>query len=144
MHISLWNLTYQINAGYMVFAVLNTLIYCFPARWAWNTSGFLGKLGFYDFAGGCIVHVSGGASALIAAWMLGPRFGRFANGFNDEIRYQLRTKTSIYWPIPNQANLVRVHWPLWLVCSCCGGHGSASIADRRTELPRIVGKLRLK
>ena len=53
-------------------------MYVFPASWAWNGRvGWLADLGFYDFAGACVVHMSGGASAIVAAAMLGPRTRRF-------------------------------------------------------------------
>lgn len=60
---------------YMVFSLLNVLVYCFPVCWAWNETGWLWAMGFHDFAGGCVVHMTGGASAFVAAWFLGPRLG---------------------------------------------------------------------
>ncbi|MDX2239750.1 MAG: ammonium transporter [Leptolyngbyaceae cyanobacterium bins.302] len=49
-----------------------TLIYCPMAHWVWG-KGWLASRGSLDFAGGLVVHVSSGVSALVAAWMLGPR-----------------------------------------------------------------------
>ena len=63
--------------AYMIYSFLNVFVYCLPACWAWSSLGWLGRLGFYDFAGACIVHMNGGASALVSALMLGPRHGRF-------------------------------------------------------------------
>lgn len=65
--------------SYIIFAFYNTLIYCIPASWAWNGAGWLAQRGFFDFAGTCIVHYGGGASAFVAAHMLGPRLNRFDN-----------------------------------------------------------------
>src|SRR5207247_68761 len=43
------------------------------AHWGWGSGGWLAKLGALDFAGGTVVHISAGVSALVAARMLGPR-----------------------------------------------------------------------
>ncbi len=60
--------------GYVVFLVLwATLIYDPLAHWVWGSGGWLLKLGALDFAGGTVVHISAGVSALVAAWFLGPR-----------------------------------------------------------------------
>ncbi|MDX2232655.1 MAG: ammonium transporter [Leptolyngbyaceae cyanobacterium bins.349] len=49
-----------------------TFIYCPLAHWVWGR-GWLASRGSLDFAGGLVVHVSSGVSALVAASMLGPR-----------------------------------------------------------------------
>jgi Amt family ammonium transporter len=60
--------------GYIVFLVLwATLIYDPLAHWVWGADGWLLKRGALDFAGGTVVHISAGVSALVAAWFLGPR-----------------------------------------------------------------------
>lgn len=69
-------------SGYIVFSFLNTLVYCFPAHWIWADSGFLRLLGVVDIAGSGAVHLLGGSSAFVAAWMLGPRAGRYDNGLD--------------------------------------------------------------
>jgi Amt family ammonium transporter len=48
-------------------------IYAPLAHWVWGDGGWLGRLGALDFAGGTVVHISAGFSALIAAIVLGPR-----------------------------------------------------------------------
>jgi Amt family ammonium transporter len=60
--------------AYLAFLVLwATLVYDPLAHWVWGAGGWLQKLGALDFAGGTVVHISAGVSALVAARMLGPR-----------------------------------------------------------------------
>src|SRR6266550_3181414 len=60
--------------AYVVFLVLwATFVYDPLAHWVWGSGGWLAKLGALDFAGGTVVHISAGVSALVAARMLGPR-----------------------------------------------------------------------
>jgi len=66
----------------IVFAVVwFTLVYCPVAHWVWNSDGWLLKLGALDFAGGTVVHINAGVSALALAMLLGPRRG-YHNGIN--------------------------------------------------------------
>jgi Amt family ammonium transporter len=61
---------------YMVFMLLwTTLVYDPIAHWVWNPDGWLNRLGALDFAGGTVVHISSGFSALVAAVMIGARHG---------------------------------------------------------------------
>jgi len=61
---------------YAVFLVLwATLVYDPVCHWVWGTGGWLKNLGALDFAGGTVVHVSSGVSALVCALMLGKRRG---------------------------------------------------------------------
>jgi Amt family ammonium transporter len=60
----------------MVFSVLwLTFVYSPVAHWVWGSGGWLARLGALDFAGGTVVHINAGASALALAWLLGPRRG---------------------------------------------------------------------
>jgi Amt family ammonium transporter len=60
----------------LIFVVLwSTLIYSPIAHWMWNVSGWLHVLGAWDFAGGIVVHVAAGLSALAAALIVGRRKG---------------------------------------------------------------------
>ncbi len=55
-----------------------TLVYDPIAHWVWGVGGWIRKLGALDFAGGTVVHISSGISALAAALLVGKRkgFGR--------------------------------------------------------------------
>jgi Amt family ammonium transporter len=60
--------------AYVIFALLwSTLVYDPIAHWVWGTGGWLHALGALDFAGGTVVHISSGVSALIAAILIGRR-----------------------------------------------------------------------
>ena len=66
-------------SAFLIFATLwTTLVYDVIAHWVWATGGWLRALGALDFAGGTVVHVSSGMSALALAMVLGKRkgFGR--------------------------------------------------------------------
>jgi Amt family ammonium transporter len=59
----------------ILFALLWSLfVYCPIAHWMWG-GGWLAGLGALDFAGGAVVHISSGISALVCALMLGARQG---------------------------------------------------------------------
>lgn len=51
----------------------STLVYDPLAHWVWGVGGWIRNLGALDFAGGDVVHISSGVSALVAAIMLGRR-----------------------------------------------------------------------
>ena len=58
----------------LIFIVLwATLIYAPIAHWVWNPDGWLRGLGAVDFAGGTVVHIASGVSALAAAIVIGRR-----------------------------------------------------------------------
>jgi Amt family ammonium transporter len=60
--------------SFVLFTILwSILIYSPIAHWVWSTDGWLYKLGALDFAGGTVVHISSGVSALIVALMIGRR-----------------------------------------------------------------------
>lgn len=52
-----------------------TIVYCPIAHWVWGNGGWLANLGVLDFAGGSVVHINAGMSALALAMVLGPRAG---------------------------------------------------------------------
>jgi Amt family ammonium transporter len=68
--------------AFVLFTILwSILIYSPLAHWVWSVDGWLFKLGALDFAGGTVVHISSGVSALVVAILLGRRA---ANGESME------------------------------------------------------------
>ena len=62
-------------SGFLLFTALWLLVvYCPMAHWVWG-GGWMAKMGALDFAGGAVVHMSSGASALAAVLYLGRRHG---------------------------------------------------------------------
>ena len=63
-------------SAFLLFTVLwATIVYDPLAHWVWGDGGWLKKLGALDFAGGTVVHISSGMSALVCAIVLGRRRG---------------------------------------------------------------------
>jgi Amt family ammonium transporter len=69
--------------------VLGVVIYPLFGQWVWGNlldptnDAWLADLGFHDFAGGSVVHLTGGMVALVGVVAVGPRLGRF--GPNGEV-----------------------------------------------------------
>jgi ammonium transporter, Amt family len=63
-------------SSFIVFILLwATFIYDPLAHWVWGVKGWMREMGALDFAGGTVVHISSGVSALVAALMFGKRIG---------------------------------------------------------------------
>jgi len=60
--------------GFLIFSLLwSILVYNPVAHWVWSADGWLFKLGALDFAGGTVVHINAGISALVMTLMIGER-----------------------------------------------------------------------
>jgi ammonium transporter, Amt family len=63
-------------SSFLLFILLwATFIYDPLAHWVWGVKGWMREMGALDFAGGTVVHISSGVSALVAALMFGKRIG---------------------------------------------------------------------
>lgn len=65
-------------------AIISGIIYPIEAHWTWG-GGFLADWGFHDYAGSNCIHMVGGICALIGAWMLGPRIGKFVRDKSGKV-----------------------------------------------------------
>ena len=62
--------------AFLLFALLwATFVYNPLCHWVWGVGGWIGRMGALDFAGGTVVHISSGVSALAAALIVGKRLG---------------------------------------------------------------------
>ena len=63
--------------SYMIYSsLISAIVYPIVVHWTWG-GGWLYELGYHDFAGSGIVHMTGGVAALVGAAMLGPRIGKY-------------------------------------------------------------------
>ena len=64
-------------SSFLIFSTIYVaLVYPCLGSWKWG-GGWLDQMGFYDFAGSTLVHSVGGWAALVGAWILGPRIGKY-------------------------------------------------------------------
>ena len=98
-------------SAFVVFSLVwATLIYDPLAHWVWGTGGWLRNLGALDFAGGTVVHISSGVSALVAILIIGK--GRVSERFP-------RSPHNLPFAV--------------LGAACCGLAGLDSTRDRHWE-----------
>ena len=61
------------------------VIYPIVTHWVWSGQGWLGDLGFIDFAGSGVVHMVGGFAALAGVQIVGPRIGKYDENGNPQV-----------------------------------------------------------
>ena len=66
--------------SFLVFStIFVAVVYTIAGSWKWG-GGWLDQKGFYDFTGSTLVHSVGGWGALVGAFLLGPRIGKYVRG----------------------------------------------------------------
>jgi len=112
--------------GYMLLAVAMTVfVYPISGHWAWGEGGWLREMGFFDFAGSTVVHAVGGAIALAAVILIGPRLGRFDPGEDSR-------------GIIDSDNLAVSALGCFLLMFGWFGFNSGSATDFETQVPLIL------
>lgn len=106
------------------------LIYVPVCHWMWG-GGWLSQLGVMDFAGGLVVHVSGGVAALIAAMLLGPRRGFPRVPMPPHNLTMTATGAGILW----------VGWHGFSAGSALMANGAAGIAMLSTHMSAAAGSI---
>ncbi len=111
--------------AYMAIVVIMTLfIYPVVGHWIWQGDGWITQLGFIDFAGSTVVHLTGAVGALVAAAMIGPRIGKYANGAVNVIPGH---------SIPLGALGVFILWLGWF-----GFNGGSTLAADPSTVPGVI------
>jgi Amt family ammonium transporter len=85
-------------SAFLLFAILwATLVYNPLAHWVWGAGGWMAKMGALDFAGGTVVHISSGISALAAALIIGKRRGYGSVAFIPHNLPMTMTGAALLW-----------------------------------------------
>jgi Amt family ammonium transporter len=107
----------------LVSALWMLLVYAPVTHWVWG-GGWLAKMGVMDFAGGIVVHVTAGVSALVIAWMIRPRHD-FPHGIRPP---------HAPWMVMVGASLLWVGWFGFNGGSALSAGGDAGMAILATHL----------
>ena len=111
-------------SSYLVLVIAMTgVIYPIVGHWVWG-GGWLSELGFIDFAGSTVVHLTGAVGALIAAWLIGPRIGKYNNKIVNVIPGH---------SIPLGTLGVLILWLGWF-----GFNGASTLAADTELVPMII------
>jgi Amt family ammonium transporter len=102
----------------LIFVIVwSTLIYAPVAHWVWNVDGWLNNLGVWDFAGGIVVHVTAGMSALAAALVVG------------------RRKDCVYW----KDQMKEINQQSTVEKPACNGNGNGNgVEFKPTNIPYVI------
>ena len=85
-------------SAFLLFVLLwATFVYNPLAHWVWGVGGWMGKIGALDFAGGTVVHISSGVSALAAALIVGKRLGYGSTAYIPHNLPMTITGAAILW-----------------------------------------------
>ncbi len=87
----------RFKAFFVFMIVWFTVVYCPVAHWVWGVGGWLRNLGALDFAGGTVVHICSGISALCCAIVLGRRKGYGREEFKPHNLTMTLIGTGLLW-----------------------------------------------
>ncbi|MFL5260178.1 MAG: ammonium transporter [Hyphomicrobiales bacterium] len=106
------------------------LVYSPIAHWVWG-GGFLAGLGVLDFAGGTVVHINAGVAGLVAALVLGPRWGYRSENMAPHNLVLSLTGASLLW----------VGWFGFNAGSAVASNGAAGMAMAVTQIAAAAAGL---
>ena len=105
-------------------------VYAPITHWVWG-GGWLAQMGFYDFAGGAVVHITCGVAALVAAIVLGPRRGFPKTPMLPHNMTMTATGAGLLW----------VGWFGFNGGSALAANGSAAMAMLVTHISASMGAI---
>jgi Amt family ammonium transporter len=119
--------------AFVIFSLVwATVVYAPVAHWVWAIDGWIRNTGALDFAGGTVVHISSGVSALVAAAILGRRVG-----FGD--KHAMEPHNITYTVLG--ASLLWFGWFGFNAGSALGANGLAATAFVNTNVAAAMAAL---
>ena len=119
-------------SSFVVFTLAwSTLVYDPICHWVWGPGGWLGTMGALDFAGGTVVHISSGVSALVLVLMMGRRLG---------YPKELMLPNNLIWTVLG-AGLLWFGWFGFNGGSALAADGIAALAFVTTQISAAAGAL---
>ncbi|WP_152657304.1 ammonium transporter [Oceanobacillus sp. CFH 90083] len=117
----------RIKLGSYILIVIAMTLFIYPVvgHWIWQGDGWLTALGFSDFAGSTVVHLTGAIAALMVVLILGPRLGKYN-----------KTKVNVIpgHNLPLGALGVFILWLGWF-----GFNGGSTLAADPSLVPYVIG-----
>ncbi|MEK4230890.1 ammonium transporter [Solibacillus sp. FSL H8-0538] len=114
----------NITAYIAIVGLMTLFVYPVVGHWIWQGDGWITALGFVDFAGSTVVHLTGAVGALVAAAMIGPRIGKYEKGVVNVIPGH---------SIPLGALGVFILWLGWF-----GFNGGSTLAADPSFVPGVI------
>lgn len=115
----------KLSAYIALTIAMTAIIYPVVGHWVWG-GGWLSQLGFIDFAGSTVVHLTGAVAAFITAWKIGPRIGKYSGKTVNTIPGH---------NLPLGALGVFILWVGWF-----GFNGASTLAADPALVPPIIAK----
>ncbi|GGM33840.1 ammonium transporter [Paraliobacillus quinghaiensis] len=115
----------KLGSYILIVIVMTAFIYPVVGHWIWQGDGWLTTLGFSDFAGSTVVHLTGAVGALTVVLFLGARKGKYSGGKVNVIPGH---------NIPIGALGVFILWLGWF-----GFNGGSTLAADPSLVPMVVG-----
>ncbi|MEW6465230.1 MAG: ammonium transporter [Pseudomonadota bacterium] len=121
----------RFSAMLVFIAAWSLLVYAPIAHWVWEPGGWLAQKGVLDFAGGAVVHINAGMSALVCAIALGERRGFRREPFDPANLALTMAGTGLLW----------VGWFGFNAGSAVAADGRAGLAFAVTHIAAAAGAL---
>lgn len=115
----------KLGSYVMVVVAMTAFIYPVVGHWIWQGDGWITALGFSDFAGSTVVHLTGAIGALMVVLILGPRTGKYSGKKVNVIQGH---------NIPMGALGVFILWLGWF-----GFNGGSTLAADPSLVPMVIG-----
>lgn len=113
----------NLGAYILLTVAMTAIIYPIVGHWVWG-GGWLAEIGFIDFAGSTVVHLTGAVAAFVTAWKIGPRIGKYSGKIVNSIPGH---------NIPLGALGVFILWLGWF-----GFNGGSTLAADPALVPPVI------